>query len=203
MQIIASFFPCNKQCCIEYNYRLKEPEHFKSWDTAKLPSRKYHTSLHSCQVHGSVCFPITQLSASMECYSLFRLPVHWPAPSQPSFQIFSCIPSHLLFSLNTCSFRKQIPHNILWPKESVVWGLLSMTSGRHNTTGHSWVKALGRKELEPASGRSESRSSNSHISLILGAIGLVWLHFHLLSTAIGNISCRQPWAHSYRSRTLD
>lgn len=38
-----------------------------------------HTNFYSRQVHGSVCFHTTQLSASME--RMVRLPFHWPALS--------------------------------------------------------------------------------------------------------------------------
>lgn len=46
------------------------------------------------------------------------------------------------------------------------------------------MTSLGRRELELASGRNESRDKVSvGICLILGVAGLVWLHVHLLNAA--------------------
>lgn len=77
------------------------------------------TSLRISPVHSSTKTLRVSVSHHPTVYFLGS-----PAFSIPaSFSIFSldlhCI-SALLLSCHTCSFRKQVPHDIVWPRESIV-----------------------------------------------------------------------------------
>lgn len=80
----------------------------------------------------------------------------------------------LLFSLHTCSFRSWVSHNVIWDQRVHCMQALSNEEWQKpNTKDHSWMTSLGRRELELASGRDESRDRvSAGLCLVLGVLVL-------------------------------
>ena len=127
--------------------------------------------------HSTVCFHERQLLGLPAFYGWQLLsPLSRPSP-------------HLLFSLHMCCFRKQISYDNIWPKESIVWWLLSLISGGKLTYGQVLSHCTGKKGAGTSLQQEWIQRLNLSLYLsCLGSVGGVWLHFHLLNVVTGTMA---------------
>lgn len=127
--------------------------------------------------HSTVCFHERRLLGLPAFYSWQLLsPLSRPSP-------------HLLVSLHMCSYRKQVSYDNIWPKESIVWWLLSLISGGKLTYWPVLSHCTGKK----GAGTSLQQEWIQRLSLSLylyglGSVGGVWLQFHLLNVVTGTVA---------------
>lgn len=149
-----------------------------------------------------LCFPTTQLSASMKGSSLVCPP--FLASSFSPLSRSSPHLSPLLLSLHTCSFSKQTPHDIIWPEESIVWRLLSLISSGKLT----YLLVLSHIPGKKGAGTSLRQEWIQRLKLSL-YLSYSWLCWSCLTTfsppecSNRNYSCRQLQPHSSSSVTRD
>lgn len=142
--------------------------------------------------HSTVCFHERQLLGLPAFYSWQLLsPLSRPSP-------------HLLFSLHMCCFRKQISYDNIWPKESIVWWLLSLISGGKLTYGPVLSHRTGKKGA--GTSLQQEWIQRLNLSLYLSSSWLCWWCLATYSPSEcgnRNSGCRQFQPHSCSSLTLD